>query len=163
MARHIPRPELDDVAGRIGDVHGPAAVVPVEAVLLRLVAVIAQAGYRRVVFGLGNVERVVDVDAAAAAGEAHERSPQPDASPLARHHPGGVAVAPAFDDREPEDLDVEALRRVEVVDLEDELADAGDRDSADVSKIPVSRGQAFAGPPRASTRVEPSREDVARV
>ena len=47
---------------------------------------------------------------------------------VAGHQPHGLASLPALDDRQAEHAGVERLGRFQVDDLEDELADAGDRD-----------------------------------
>jgi hypothetical protein len=70
----------------------------------------------------------VHVDAAATPRDAHLWLPEPDPSLLADHQPHCVAMLPALDDRESEELGVKMLRPLEVGDFEDELIDAGDRD-----------------------------------
>ena len=61
------------------------------------------------------------------------RAPEPDARAVAGHHPDRFALVPALHHRQPEDARVERLGRIEIDDLEDELVDAGDRDTGQAS------------------------------
>src|SRR5438067_10695502 len=129
VARHVPGPELDNVAVRVGDVRGPVVAVPVELVHLGFVPVAAQALEGGLELLAGEVQREVHVQPAPPAGEADLRRPQPDPRARARHHPDRLPLFPALDDREPKCGGVEAFGRLEVDDLEHELADTGYRDS----------------------------------
>src|SRR4051812_40175094 len=104
---HIPGPELDQVAVRIVYVSGAAGAL--EGRLLDVEALAAQLLDRRVVVGVGDLHRVVDVLAAAAAVQPGLRPPQPDAGALAGHHPDRLALRPAVHDREAEGPCVERL------------------------------------------------------
>ena len=70
------------------------------------------------------MHRVVDVNASTSSRNAHLRGPEADAGPAAGHEPDGVSVGPALDDGEAQNAGIELLRRLEIDDLEDELADA---------------------------------------
>src|SRR5579884_1178490 len=72
---HVPRPELDAVAVGIRDVDGAPSSVG-ERDLLDLAAAVAQPRDAGVVVVLLDVERVVDVHAAAAARDPDPRQPQ---------------------------------------------------------------------------------------
>src|SRR5690606_26602740 len=122
----VPVPELHDVAVRVGDVGGagPAA----ELDLVDGVAVGADALHDSGVVLPVDVHGVVDVHAAAAAGDADLGEPEADAG-VAGQYPYRFAVVPlrpgpAFDDGEAEHPAVEALRGLQVPDLQDELVDA---------------------------------------
>jgi hypothetical protein len=92
--------------------------------------VCAQALDRGVVVRGRYVEGEVDVRTSAPAGDPDLRAlPEPDPRPLAREQPDRLALLPALDDRQPEDIGVERLGGGEVGDLEHELADARDRDA----------------------------------
>lgn len=66
------------------------------------------------------------MDTSATARKADLRAPETDARPVTGHDPDCVPMVPPLDERQPEDLYVEANRLLEVDDLEDELIDASD-------------------------------------
>jgi hypothetical protein len=67
-----------------------------------------------VVVGLGEVQPDVDVDAAAAAGDAELRLPKADSRSLAGQDPDRFTMRPALDHRQAQDDGVELLSRLEV-------------------------------------------------
>src|SRR6185437_12674089 len=130
VVRHVGGPELHQVAVGVGHVDGTAGLVA-RAKRAKLVyrRVVAGGAKRRhaLVEGLGrNLEREVDVAAAAASLEAHLRHPETDAGGPGEH-PERIAVRPALDDRKAERAGIEALRPLEVRDLEHQLRNACDR------------------------------------
>lgn len=132
MAGDVPRPQLDHVAVRVGDVNGAAGLA--EVLLVWVVPVLAQTGDRPVVVAAVDVHRVVDVDAPATIRYPDLRRPEPDSRPRPGHQPDPVVLPPS-DDGEPEHPGVEALRRLEVEDLENELVHAADRNAAHAATI----------------------------
>ena len=73
---------------------------------------------------VGEVHRVVDVDASTSTGDAHLWTPEADSRPVAGHEPDGVTMRPSLDDGKAEHIEVELLGRLQVYDFEDQLADA---------------------------------------
>jgi hypothetical protein len=79
----------------------------------------------------------VDVHAASAARNPHLRPPEADPRATGQH-PDGVAMLPALDDRESEQLRIEALGPLEVEDVEHELVHSGRGDAAYWATSPVA-------------------------
>ncbi len=141
MTRDVPRPELDDVAVGIGDVHRATVVVHPEIVNFNLLPLRAEPLDRSVERVGRDVHREVDVHAASAAGQADLRPPKADARAVSGHDPDGLPLLPALDDRKAQHLGVEPLGGREVHDLEHELVDAGDRDPAHPTATVPARGR----------------------
>ena len=130
VTRDVPRPELDDVPVRIGDVDRAAVVVALELVHLGLLSVLAKPLDRTVEPFRRDLHRVVDVHASSASGKADLRPPEADARAVSGHDPDGLAILPTLDHGKAEHLGVEPLGSREVDYLEHELTDAGDGDPA---------------------------------
>jgi hypothetical protein len=121
----VARPELHDVPIRIRHIGSPRVA---EVVLEDVEPASSKAFDGAGVVLLGDVHRVMDMDATAAARHAHLRLPEPDPGTVAGHHPRRFPMLPALDDRQAEELGVEMHGPLEIRDLENELVNAGDRD-----------------------------------
>jgi ribosomal-protein-alanine N-acetyltransferase len=86
--------------------------------------VLAEALDRRVVVGLVDVQRVVNVHTSAPAGKPNLRHPETDSGPRPGHQPDAI-VLPSSDHGKTEHSGVEPLGCLEIEHLEDELVDAG--------------------------------------
>ena len=129
VAGDVPRPQLDEVVVGVVDVGRARVRAGLERVLADVEAGRVQRRDRGVVVRFGDVQREVDVDAAAAALQADLRAPQADPRAVAGHHPDRFAVRPAVHDRQPERAGVERLGRLEVDHFQHEFAHTGDGDS----------------------------------
>src|SRR5215218_411241 len=124
--RDVAGPELHDVPVRIRHIGSPRVA---EVVLEDVEPASPKAFDGAGVVLLGDVHRVMDMDAATAARHAHLRLPEPDPGPVTCQQPHRVPMLPALDDGETEQLRVEMLGSIEIDDLEHELVDSGDGDA----------------------------------